>query len=235
MDLKGWPSWRGKSYEAGPQAFMLSLGLKSHAGLILGGGISTDPVSTAVASQKMASFYTKSTGSGDSEGLYWRHYIALAGAGGNAMRAYATVQAVAAANARGIHGSLSFSAYATSYVTGEGRAIKATLHIPSGGAMPANGTYSALQGEIYLDGTTSDPSAVEEMAILDLTVSGGDAAAQYKVKNFLSAHVPTGEEADARMHVSTITAATLNAACTEALRCKINGNVRWIPLATAVT
>lgn len=234
MDLQGWPSWRGRTYESAPQAFMLSLGLKSHAGLILGGGISADPVLSAVAGQKMASFYTKSTSTTSSEGLYWRHYLAGAGQSGEALRAFATVEAVAAANARGAHISLSFSAYATSYITGEGRGVKATLHIPDG-AMHAAGTYSALQGEIYLDGTSSDPSAVTEMSILDLTVAGGDATARGKVKNAISFHVPTGEEAAGNMHVSTITAATMNAACTEALRVLVNGNVRFIPLATAVT
>lgn len=234
MDLKGWPSWRGRNYESAPQAFMLSLGLKSHAGLILGGGISTDPVLSAVAGQKMASFYTKSTSTTSSEGLYWRHYIAGAGQSAEALRAFATVDAVAAANARGAHVSLSFGAYATSYITGEGRGLKATLHLPAGGAMHANGTYSALQGEIYLDGTDSDPSAVTEMAILDLTVAGGDATAQAKVKYAMSFHIPTGEEAAGNMHVTTITAATMNAACTEAIAIRVNGAVRYIPIATAV-
>jgi hypothetical protein len=51
----------------------------------------------------------------------------------------------------------------------------------------------------------------------------------------MSFHVPTGEEADGNMHVSTITAATMNAACTEALRVLVNGATRYIPLATAVS
>ena len=233
-DIKGWPSWRGRKYEDAPQAFMISLGLKTHAGLILGGGESADPVATSGAGQKMASFYTKNTSTGDSEGLYWRHYLAGAGQSGEALRAFATVLAVAAANARGAHISLSFSAYATSYITGEGRALKATLHIPNG-AMVAGGTYSAIQAEVYCDGTDSDPSAVTEFAVMDFTVQGGNATSQGKVKNLLSLHVPTGEEAAGNMHVSTITAATMNAACTEALRCVVNGNVRWIPLATAIT
>lgn len=232
-DIKGWPSWRGRKYESAPQAFMISLGLKTHAGLILGGGESADPVATAVAGQKMASFYTKNTGGGDSEGLYWRHYLAGAGQSGEALRAFATVLAVAAANARGAHISLSFSAYATSYITGEGRALKATLHVPNG-AMHSGGSYSAIQAEICLDGTASDPGAVTEFSVMDFTVQGGDATAQAKVKNLLSLHVPTGQEAAGNMHISTITAATMNAACTEALRVLVNGAVRYIPLATAV-
>lgn len=232
-DLQGWPSWRGRKYDDAPQAFMISLGLKTHAGLILGGGESADPVATPVAGQKMASFYTKNTGGGDSDGLYWRHYLAGAGQSGEALRAFATVEGVAAANARGAHISLNFSAYATSKVTGEGRAVKATLHIPNG-AMPAGGSYSALQAEIYCDGNDSDPGAVTEFAVMDFTVQGGNSTAQGRVKNLLSLHVPTGEEAAGNMHISTITAATMNAACTEALRVRVNGNIRYIPLATAV-
>lgn len=231
--LKGWPGWRSQVQAKAPQMYMLSLGLKSHAGKILGGGTSTDPVLSS-ANDKMASFYTKHTGTGSVEGLYWRHYLAGAGSSGEALRAFTTVQAVAAANARGAHISLSFSAYATSYVTGEGRALKATLHLPNG-ALHANGTYSAFQAEVYLDGTDADPSAVTEHAIVDLTVHGGDATAQAKFKHAFSFHIPTGEEAAGNMHVSTITAATMNAACTEALRVLVNDNVRWIPLATAVT
>lgn len=231
-DLKGWPSWRGRKYEDAPQAYMISLGLKTHEGIIMGGGTSSDPVSTTGA--KLASFYTKSTiAAADSEGLYWRHYLAGAGQSGEALRAFATVLAVAAANARGAHISLSFSAYATSYITGEGRALKATLHIPNG-AMHSGGSYSAIQAEIYLDGTNSDPAPVTEFAMMDFTVQGGDATAQAKVKNLLSLHVPTGQEAAGNMHITTITAATMNAACTEALQIKINGATRYIPIATAV-
>lgn len=205
------------------------------AALIFGAGTSTYPESSSTASKNFLGFYTKSTAtSGDSRGLYHRHYLAGAGVSGEALRAYATVQAVAAENARGAHISLDFSAYATSYITGEGRALKATLHIPNG-AMPANGSYSAIQANINMAGTGADPSAVTVCSLIDCTIDGGDATARARVKTFLSATVPTGEEAAGNMHVSTITAATMNAACTEALRCVINGNVRWIPLATAVT
>lgn len=212
----------------------LLLGAKLHDGDLFGSGKSSDPY-TYAGNAKMASFYTKTTGTGSVEGLYWRHYLGGAGSSGEAARFFATVNGVAAANARGAHISLGFSAYDTSYITGEGRAIKGTLHIPSGGAMPAGGTYSAIQAEVYCDGNDSDPSAVTELSIMDFTVQGGNATAQGKVKNLMSLHVPTGEEAAGNMHVSTITAATMNAACTEALRLVVNGNVRWIPLATAIT
>jgi hypothetical protein len=230
--LKGWPGWRSTVQSKSPSAYMLSLGLKSHAGLILGGGTSADPVTAASAvSGNMASFYTKMTGTGDCRGLYWRNYVAGIGASSEAARFYTTVYGVAAGNARGVHVSLDFSAYATSYVTGEGRAIKGTLTIPNGAMV--GGTYSAIQGEINCAGTASDPGP-SVMSIMDFTVNGGDATAQAKVKYLLSATVPTGEEAGGNMHVSTITAATMNAACTEALRVLVNGAIRYIPLATAV-
>ncbi len=209
-------------------------GLNVTSALAMGIGSASYPEPTALAAKSFFSYYTKTTDVGDdNRNHYMRHYLAGIGIGGEALRAYTTVLAVAAANARGAHISLDFSAYATSYITGEGRAVKATLHVPDG-AMHAGGTYSALQAEIYCDGTSSDPSAVTEMALIDGTVQGGNSTSQGKVKNFLALHIPTGEEADDKMHVTTITAATINAACTEALRVMINGAVRWIPIATAV-
>ncbi len=202
--------------------------------LVMGIGSSSAPESTSEAGKNFFGTYTKSTDTGDNNrAWYMRHYLAGAGIGGEALRAYATVNGVAAANARGAHISLDFSAYNTSYITGEGRAVKATLHLPNG-ALHANGSYSAIQAEIFCDGTSADPSAATEVSLMDFTVDGGNSTSQGKVKNLMSLHVPTGEEAAGNMHISTITAATMAAATTEALQIKINGATRYIPIATAV-
>lgn len=137
------------------------------AGLLFGIGTSTTPVTTST-SGKQASFYTQSTSTSGSEGLYWRHYLAGAASSGEAIRAFATVNDVAAGNAYGIHASLSFATSGT--VTGLGSAGRFTLHVPSSGAMA--GTVTAVQAEIYSDAATSDPAGATIISLFKATVSG---------------------------------------------------------------
>lgn len=141
----------------------------SSPALIMGSGTAALPATTAVAGKNFLEFRTESTAtSGDSRAMYLRHYLAGAGASGDALRAFATIEA-AIDTASGAHISTNFGASGS--VSGLAAAARTTLHVPNS-ALAAAGTYTALQGEIYSDGSSADPSAVTELAALRLANSG---------------------------------------------------------------
>ena len=123
------------------------------AAILCGLGTSTTPVVTATAG-KMMSFYASNTNTGTAEGFYFRHYQSGAGSSGECLRAFSTVNNVAAGDSYGAHLSLSFGTSGT--VTGLGVAMRATLHIANQATQ--GGTLAAVQAEIWSDGATSDPS-----------------------------------------------------------------------------
>ena len=142
-------------------------------------------------------------------------------------------------NAHGIHAGLSFLATAGgSECSGLGAAVRGTLHIPNVASWAPTGTYAAGMFEIYSDGANSDPAGMTTLTCLLLSNSGNATgladvdtdAVLIDVEGFT-----VGAESENLVYVNTITAATINAACTEALKIKVNGNIRWIPIATATT
>jgi hypothetical protein len=138
------------------------------AALLLGNGTSTTPASTSTAGKNFLGFWTESEAtSGDSRGLYLRHYIAGVGGSGEAARIYGTVSDVAATDARGAHISLSFGSTGT--VTSSGQALTTTLHIPN--TTPLTGTLSCITAEIYSEGSTSDPAGAS-LSFIRFAVNG---------------------------------------------------------------
>jgi hypothetical protein len=103
------------------------------AAVLAGGGTSASPATTSSADKNFLGFWTKSTAtSGDSRGLYLRHYIMGAGGAGEAARFYTTVDDVAAAGTvNGAHISLSFAADGSA--TGASNALRATYDIAESG------------------------------------------------------------------------------------------------------
>jgi len=108
---------------------VLQLGSTATAALTMGGGISGTPLTTATADKNFLGFWTESTAtSGDSRGLYLRHYLGgtIAATGyGDAIRAFCTVTGTGYSYASGLHGTMQINADAT--VTGSGSGIRATL------------------------------------------------------------------------------------------------------------
>jgi hypothetical protein len=152
----------------------MQFGNVATAALMMGGGTATTPASTtlttATAGKNFAGFFTRSSAtSGDSRGLYWRHYVAGVGGDGEAGRFFTTVTAATSGGVHGLHRSLSFGALAG--CSGEAAAGRDTLQIPNE-AMIANGTYAATLSEIYSDGASSDPAAVTALALWRGTLSG---------------------------------------------------------------
>ena len=140
--------------------------------LALGIGATATRATTALADKNFVELRTESTAlSGDSRGIYNRLYLGGAGVSGESLRTFTTVDDVAAANAHGIHASLSFNA--TGRVTGQGIASRNTLHIPDDAAW-APGTIAPLQAEIWSDGDASDTDGATEVSFLRF-VNGGNA------------------------------------------------------------
>ncbi len=121
-------------------------------GGLIKAGTSASKVTTATANMKFLSFYLENTAtSGDNRAMYLRLYLGGAGGGGEAARIFTTVNNVAAGTAHGAHISLNFGATGT--VTGQGIAMRGTLHCPDGNLA---GTTAAVQAEIYADGSSSN-------------------------------------------------------------------------------
>jgi len=127
-----------------------------------------------VAGAKFMSYYAKSEAvSGDARLLYARLYIAGIGGAGEAVRAYTTIQGVAAAGTvNGIHASLDF-ADGDSKANGSGYAARCTLHIPDSDTW-TSGTLAAIMAEIYTDGDASDPDGVTELSFIRICNDGTD-------------------------------------------------------------
>lgn len=140
-------------------------------GGVIKAGTSGAPVTEDTADMKFVSLYfDDGATSGDARGVYNRLYITGAGGGGESLRTMTTVSDVAAATAHGAHTSLSFGSTGT--VTGQGIASRNTLHIPDASLGGGNVTYSALQAEVWSDGSSSDPNG-NKLSMLRM-VNGGD-------------------------------------------------------------
>lgn len=100
------------------------------AAILMGGGISTAPNTTATADKNFLGFWNETTAtSGDCRGLYLRTYFSGAGGSGEAARIYGTVNNVTAATGgtvNGAHISLSVTG-ASGKVSGEANALRCTL------------------------------------------------------------------------------------------------------------
>lgn len=191
--------------------------------LLHGLGNSTTRSVTGTASAKFISYYTEGNADGI-YGVYFRHYVSTAAVGNDCLRAFATVNNVAASTVRGAHISLSFATSGT--VTGLGCALEATLHVPSAGAMA--GTNYAIKAAINSDAAASDPAGATTIACIGL-VSQGDAtgaadvdtdAALFDVSGFAAAAGTTNV-------VSSTSLAELPA--NVGLRVKVNGALYYIP------
>jgi hypothetical protein len=107
----------------------MQFGSTASAAILHGAGTSAAPDETSTANLNFMGYWTKTTAtSGDSRGLYLRHYLGgvTGGAGyGDAVRAFCTVTGTGYAYASGIHATMQINASAT--VTGSGAGVRATL------------------------------------------------------------------------------------------------------------
>jgi hypothetical protein len=194
-NLASRPNWRGRvANNNGNNFYQVNLGLKTHAGVILGGGTSADPVLSATASAKFASFYTaNSATSGESYALYWKHSVTGAGGSATIARFYAytnvTASTVQAAQ-------ISTSLGAAGMVSGLCTGVRSQLMFADDKtAAFTTGTYCGGQTELYFEGdnsSTTDISGAPSHCIHRFIVDG-DTTARAKVRNlFEICNISTG-------------------------------------------
>jgi hypothetical protein len=138
--------------------------------LLMGIGNSTGRAQANAAGRNFLSFYVENYAtSGDNRGLYLRQYLSGAGANGEAARIFNTVNNVAADSVHGAHISLSFGTSGT--VTGHGIATRSTLNLANQ-VLATNTTLSALQAEIWCDGSLTDPGDSTLLSFLRFNLGG---------------------------------------------------------------
>ena len=197
--------------------------------LLMGVGTEADPALSAVADKKFIELRCKSSAtSGDNRLLYMRFEMSGAGQSGEALRA-STLLTGALGTSRGAQISLEVGA--TGYVTGLGAGVDAQLYIKNE-AVHANGTYAALNVEIYSVGSSSSIAAVTEAAFIRI-VNSGDATGMGTVddKAFLFDLVGFASGAAKTWYDH---AGSAPANVEEWVKCKTPGGTRWIPLYNAV-
>jgi hypothetical protein len=208
-----------------------------HTKRIFGGGSAASMLTTATADVKFVEFRCATTAtSGDNRLMYLRYSLDAAG-GGECLRA-STIVSSNVATAHGAHFGIEFLATAgASECSGLGVGLRGTLMIPNVASWAPTGTYAAGMFEIFSEGALSDPAGMTELSVLRL-VNGGDTTGAVDIDTdaflFSIQGFTVGNEAAAKMWINTITAGTMNTACTEALKIKIGANTRYIPIATAI-
>jgi hypothetical protein len=205
---------------------------------MFGGGTAAAPVTTATADVKFVEIRCSTTATTGDNRLAYLRYMLQGTGGGECLRGSTVVQANVG-TAHGAHFGIEFLATAgASECSGLGVGLRGTLMLPNVASWAPTGTYAAGMFEIYSEGTVSDPAGMTELSVLRL-VNGGDAtgAADVDTDAFLFSiqGFTVGDETANKVWVNTITAATINAGCTEALKIKVGANTRWIPISTTVT
>lgn len=197
------------------------------AAVLHGSGSSSAPTTTATANKNFLGYWVKNTAtSGDNRGLYLRQYLSGAGASGDALRIFNTVDNVVAASAHGAHISLNFGT--SGRVTGQGIANRSTLHLPSTALPASNVTYSAVQAEIWSDAATSDPSG--NLLSFFRAVNGGDATGGADVDDDVALFDISGVTiASGNMVAESTTEANYS----HSVRVRINGTNYYMMLASA--
>lgn len=190
----------------------------AHNGLLLGAGTGGSRETTSSASSNFIEWRLENSAtSGDNRGMYLRLYLTGAGSGGESLRAFTTIEDVAAGTAHGAHISLNFGSSGS--ITGLGVAGRNTLHIPD--AALSGGTYAALQAEIYADGSSSDISGTTNHSFLRL-VAGGDATGAATIDTILDlTGLPAAGDGDIVNTNATILAGSAYAS----LKVVLNGGV----------
>jgi hypothetical protein len=187
---------------------LTTMGTQTSTALYLGAGNSTTALSTSTADKNFVGLFTKSTAtSGDSRGIYAKHYVEGAGGGGEALRAYTMVTA-AAAQAHGAHitGQLDTGGQVTGQLCGA-RVTAATKT----GLTLAGGSICALRIDTDLN---SAVSGMTESALIDIRELQTN-----KMGYFLTTTDVTG-----------CLKGSAPGAINNALKCRINGTDLYIPL-----
>lgn len=218
-NLRVRPNWRGTgNNDNAVNFYQVNLGKKSHAGLILGGGTSSDPVVSSTASEKLCSFYTSSSAtSGESYGFYWKHTQTGAGGSLTCGRFYSSCN-VAGSTIQGAQISASLGASGT--ISGQIIGCRSQLVLPDDHAAFTAGTFAGGQSEVYFDGdnsSTTDISGATSHCIHRFIVDG-DTTARAKLRYLFSIENVSSGTSDA-----TCVLNTANITASHGLNVRVNG------------
>ena len=184
------------------------------AALLHGCGTTTTPASTSTADKNFLGYWTQSTAtSGDSRGMYLRHYFSGAGGSGEALRAYGTVNNVTAATGgtvNGAHISLSITG-ASGKISGSANVLRCTLDFA---ATPTTigGTVACLRLDSNIAAGPTIPTGTAFLAVNDLGAQNLD---------YLMSLETVG---------SNLFATGTNAVIDHVLKIRVNGTNYWIGL-----
>lgn len=192
--------------------------------VLFGGGTSATPVSTSTAGKNFLGFWTKSTAtSGDSRGLYLRHYFAGAGGSGEALRAYSTISNVSVAaggTVNGAHISLDATG-ASAAVAGAAHALRATFGIAATAAT-LGGTCAVAKVETDIKTGAAVPTKMAYLRFEDV----GDVGLDYL---FTTATLSSALLANAGTGANSAAVSTGGVA-SKVLKVNIGGTDYWLPL-----
>jgi len=191
----------------------------------MGAGTADFPLTTDLPDKNHVEFRFENTAtSGDNRGIYLRFYLNGAGGGGEALRAFTTVEK-ACGTAHGAHLSLNYGDSGS--LSGLGVAARATLHLPSG---TATGTLAPVQSEFWLEADDSAPPAAHG---LFRGVVDGDTTNKASVKNLLmlaGVQVTDGDSGVADM----VTTGCEDAVSDARIKISVNGTPMWLLVDTTV-
>lgn len=192
-------------------------------------GDSTTRFASAVVGFRFQDYnYESSAATGDNRGMYLRLFFTGAGAGGGeACRIFTTIEDVRLGTAHGAHISLNFGD--TGSLSGQGVAVRATLHIPNQAFTALPGTYAALQAEIWSDGDDSDPVGMTELSFIRV-VNGGNANGIADVDDDGYLLTFSGGSTGAG---NIVVASTTETNYSLSARCKLNGVDAFLMFASA--
>ncbi len=175
------PNWRGTGNNNNAVNFyQVNLGKKSHAGKILGGGISGDEVLSSTASEKMASFYTKNSAtSGTSVALYWKHEVSGIAGSGVVGRLYGYTNVAAALL---VGAQITAETGAAGKVSGLMAGCRSQASLADDATQTPTGTIAGGQSELYFNGDNSSTTDVSgTKCSIHRFVIDGDTTARAKV------------------------------------------------------
>lgn len=167
--------------------------------------------------------------SGDARAIYSRLYITGAGGGGEAVRAFCTVEDVAAATARGAHISLNWGDSGS--VTGLGAALEATLHIREDAGM--GGTITAIKAAIHSDAATSDPNGATTLSVFNVVSQGDETGMADVDTDCYLLDIDGFSAASGTTNMVSSTSLAELPASSIGLRIHFDGNVYYIPAVIA--
>ena len=224
------PNWRGTgNNNSAVNFYQVNLGKKSHAGKILGGGVSGDEVLSSTASEKMASFYTKNSAvTGTSVALYWKHEVSgIAGSGVvGRLYGYTNVAATLLVGAQ-----ITAETGAAGKVSGLMTGCRSQVSFADDATQVPTGTIAGGQSELYFNGDNSSTTNVQTSSRCSLHrfIVDGDTTARAKVNYaFEFQNISTGTSAAVMLKTDFATGTP-----TDGLQIMINDVAYYISLVAA--